>query len=377
MSNNVDFKGDVDKNSHWERFFGFTLNINPIFNLIGIIGLSITRRKNFRFIKTDKFNLYTWAVLAVLGIISIISSYDKGTAISSFFIPFAFFWLYILGRWYIKKPVRLLKDMTRGTALMGFLTIVFYLFRVEVIWQGVELISSFGRGDRAYILGIGDNGLGVLLQAGIVASLGLIFVLKKRNERIEYIIYCVLSLGGLIITKSRGAMVGSAAAIFLLIFVVSWKILLIFGGITGISFKIIPGFLDRVKSIVSLETHMNRIRIYKGVLKMIKDHLWFGTGPGNFHDIYQKYRLPGEFENANTPHSNYLKIISGWGIISGIILYGWIFYIMIRGWFQGGTKYQKIIVAVLVSFWVHVLINDLFAAYSAILLGCLDNKYFK
>lgn len=373
---------NIPKNK-WERFFGITLNINPIFNIIGIVILSIKKRDRFKKIKGDRINLYFWGALVLSGIVSVIISYNKSLAIVSFFLPFFFIWLYILGRWYIDNPVRLLKDMVISTSIMGFFSIVFYVFQIEVVINGLDLISEFHKGGRGYILGIGDNGLGVLFQAGIVGALGLLLMAKNRKELLYNLLYFLLSTGGLMISNSRGAMVGTASGVLLLGLIFSWKVILLFIVTTVLSILYSPRllnsdrFVNRVKSIFDLERHQERIEIWKGTINLIKDHFWFGTGPSNFSEIYEKYRLPGDELNAKSPHSNYLNIISGWGIIGGIIFYGWILMVMIRCWLKGMNKYQKVILAVLIAFWVHVLINDLFAVYVGVLLGCLDNDQIK
>jgi len=215
----------------------------------------------------------------------------------------------------------------------------------------------------------------MLLQAGVVACPGIMFIVKDNREKIKYLLYFLLSMGGLIISNSRGAMVGVFVGIIILGLFISWKIIVISGSLGGLAVAFIPQLLRRVKSIFGF-AEMNRVNIYKGILRMIADHPWFGIGPGNFNLVYPSYRLTAEYEHVLSPHSNYLAIFSGWGIIGGALFYGWLFFVMIRGWFSEGNKYKKIIVAVLVSFWVHVLINDLFAAYTAILLGCLDNSNF-
>lgn len=366
----------MNKSNFWERFFGFTLNVNPILNLIGIVALVIRKRGRLKFIKKDKYSLYIWLLFTICSLLSVLFAYDKAIAISSFFIPFVFLGLYILGRWYIDSPTIFLKDVIRGTAFMALLILIFYLFNVDVFINDVAIITKFHQGGRGYILGIADNGLGILLQVGIVASLGMLFISKKRRELFEYLIYFFLSVGALIITNSRGAMLGTAFGVILISIVISWIIIFIFGGAIGILFSIIPGFFERVKSIFILDIHSTRLSIYKNTLNMIRDHFWFGTGPGNFHNIYPQYMDVGD-KMSMSPHSNYLYIMSGWGLPCAILFYGWIFFIMLRGWYKGGNKYKKIIVAILVSFWIHVLINDLFAVYAAVLLGCLDNINFE
>lgn len=82
-----------------ERFTGFTMAIHPVFNLVGIILLSVKKNQLIKKIKTDRISLYFWLSLAVSGIISIIVSFDKPLAIVSYLVPFVFIFLYILGRW--------------------------------------------------------------------------------------------------------------------------------------------------------------------------------------------------------------------------------------------------------------------------------------
>ncbi|MFW6022935.1 MAG: O-antigen ligase family protein [Halanaerobiaceae bacterium] len=358
----------------WERFFGLTLNINPIFNLIGIIVISIKRRNRFKKIYSDSINIYFWLALAVSGIVSIIISYNKPLALLSFFVPFLFVWFYVMGRWYIDNPVRFLEDVIKGTAILGLLAIFFYITKIDLVINDVVLIK--GTDNRGFILGIGDNGLGVLLQVGVIGALGMLVIETKRKKILENIIYFILSIGGLVISNSRGAMVGSVAGIIFLTLVISWKIIALFGGASIISLLLSSRFMNRVKSIFQYQ-NSNRFNIWKGSLKLIRDHLWFGTGPGNFAEVYEKYRVLEEHEHVLTPHNNYLNIISGWGIIGGLIFYGWIFFIMIRSWYRGANKYQIIILAILISFWIHVLFNDLAFPYVGILLGCLDNKRMK
>jgi O-antigen ligase len=364
------------KSNFWERFFGLTLNINPIFNLIGIISLPIARRNNFKQIFRDRVNNYLWLGLSLSGLISIAKAYDFVIALESYFIPFAFIYLYVLGRWFINNPYNFLKDMVRGTAFLGLITIIFQILNVNLVISGVDIITKFN-GGRGYILGVGDNGLGVLLQAGIVGSLGFLFIEKQRKDIILNIFFFLFSLGGLIISSSRGAMVGSTVGVIFLGVIFSWQIVLLFGGISILSFFVSSNLWNRVKSIISLEHRSNfiRIKIWQGTLNMIKDHFWFGTGPGNFSVIYDKYRLPEDTKHIS-PHNNYLNIISDWGIIGGILFYGWVFMVMIRSFLRGITDGQKIILAILISFWVHVLFNDLVAVYAGVLMGCLDNDYY-
>lgn len=360
----------------WERIMGFTLNINPGFALLSVLVLSPFRFKRLKNVKWSKTNLYLWAALFVSGIISIIRAQDVKLAVTSFLIPFVFILLYIVGKYFIDNPVVFLKDVIKGTVVLSLITILADYFSWRVVYKGFELINGNG---RANILGIGDNGLGIIIQAGIIGSLGFLIIVKNKKEKLIYLLYIILSLGALIISSSRGAMVGTAAGSFILTLLLSWKVI---GVLIALVFAALIGnnnFYRRVLSIFSLENRSNfmRLKIYEGTLKLLKDNLFFGVGPGNFEKVYPKYRVPEETIHAMTPHNNYLNIITGWGIIGGFIFFGWIFYTILKHLWQITSDNKKIIIAILLGFWVHVIFNDLATAYSAVLMGLLDNENLK
>ena len=357
----------------WERVMGITMNINPAFNIINLIVLSSLRGKRLKKTKWNKINIYFWSALFISGVISTIGAYDVSKAIPNFLIPFVFIWFYIMGKYFIDKPITFLKDMVRGTTILALITILSRVFSWRLVYKGTEIINGHA---RANIFGIGDNGLGVIIQAGIIGALGLFIIEKKYKAKAFHLIYILLNITALIISSSRGAMVGTAAGSIVLSVFMSWKIILLLVSIVTIALYTNNRFYRRVLSIFSLEDRSNyqRIKVYEGTLHMIKEHLFFGVGPGNFHNIYPRYKVPEETIEAMTPHSNYLNIISGWGILGGLFFFGWIFYTIIYNTLRTSNKYKKIIIAVLIGFWVHVIVNDLATVYSAVLMGLLDNQ---
>jgi len=357
----------------WERIMGFTMNINPAFNLLNLVVLSFLRGKRLKNAQWNRINLYFWAGLFLAGIISTTTAYNVSKAIPAFLIPFVFIWFYIMGKYFIDNPVTFLKDVIRGTTILGLITIIAHYFSLKIAYKGFIIINGQGRAD---IMGIGDNGLGILIQVGIIGALGFLFVVKNKKLKFIYLLYLVINLGALIISSSRGAMVGTVAGSFLLSIFLSWKVITIILPIVILALYTNNRFYRRVLSIFSLENRSNaqRLKVYEGTLLIIKDHLFFGVGPGNFNNVYPNYKVPGENIQAMTPHNNYLNIISGWGLIGGLFFFGWIFYTIARNAWGVHNKYKKIIIAVLIGFWVHVIFNDLATVYSAVLMGLLDNE---
>ncbi|MGM0446465.1 MAG: O-antigen ligase family protein [Bacillota bacterium] len=360
----------------WERIMGITMNINPAFNILSLIVLSSTRGKRLKKVKWNKINLYFWAGLFISGVISVITAYDTTKAIPSFLIPFIFIWFYIMGKYFIDNPVIFLKDMIKGTVFLAVIALLANYFSWKIVYKGFEIINGSG---RANILGIGDNGLGIIIQAGIIGSLGLLIIVKNKKEKLTYFLFLIITLGALIITSSRGAMVGTAAGSFILSLLISWKVIAVLTTIVIAALAANKNFYRRALSIFSFENRSNfmRLKIYEGTLALIKDHFFFGVGPGNFGIVYPDYQVSGETINAMTPHNNYLNIITGWGIIGGLFFFGWIFYTILKNIFNSNNKYKKIIAAILIGFWVHVLVNDLATVYSAVLMGLLDNENLK
>jgi O-antigen ligase len=369
----------MENNNRIERFTGFTLGINPLFTLLATIYLSIFKTRGlFKKIKTDSINLYFWLLLAISGVISIIYAINKTTAISCFFIPFLFIWLYILGRWIIKDPACFIQDLIRGVTVLSLITVIAKLFNLNWSLGNFKLLSRFGKGGRGEILYIADNGLGILFQTGVVGAIGSLIIYWKEKLYIkENIIAFFLCTCGLVISGSRGAMVGSLIAIVFLVIKNGFYPIL---GAGLVSTILCLFSKERFISAFRLQDHMTRIRIWKSSLNIIKDYPFFGVGPGNFGAIYEKYK-PEIFKannyNVSCAHSNYLNIFIGWGIIGGLLFWGWQLFILIRAAIKGLTPLQRVIIAILISFYVHIAINDLFAAYSGFLLGLIDHQSFK
>jgi O-antigen ligase len=132
----------------------------------------------------------------------------------------------------------------------------------------------------------------------------------------------------------------------------------------------------RFLSTFALSGHSVRIQIWVTSLKIIKDNLLFGVGPGNFGKVFDVYRSVSSTKEVTCAHSNYLNIFVGWGIIGGLLFWGWQLFIMVRVGIRGLAPMQRVVIAILIGFYAHVMINELFTAYAGFLLGLLDHSSF-
>lgn len=362
-----------------ERFTGLTMLFNPLFTLIGTVYLSLTKTRGLlKKVKADRANLYFWSLLAISTVISVLLAINKSVALPSSLVPFFFIWLYILGRWVIQDPATFMQDLIRGAAFLSLIAIIAHCFDLQLSIGTIRLLYNFKNGGRGEILYIADNGLGLLFQAGLVGAFGsLLIYWKEKRCLIENVIAFLLCTFGLVISGSRGAMVGSQVAIVFLL-LKNGLLPIIGAGLVTLILYFFSG--DRFLSAFRLEEHMTRINIWKSCLNIIRDYPLFGVGPGNFGAVYERYKpeiFIAKNLNVTCAHSNYLTVFIGWGLVGGLLFWGWQLFVILRNMIKGITPLQRVIIAVLISFYFHTAINDLFAAYSGFLLGLIEHEAFQ
>lgn len=107
---------------------------------------------------------------------------------------------------------------------------------------------------------------------------------------------------------------------------------------------------------------------------MIKDAPIFGTGPGNFSKVFPEYSPPRITEKFRSPHSHYLYILSGWGLLGAIIFFGFLGTTIIKPLLKYRHPMQVVAFSMVMSFWIHVLVEDLFIPHVAVIMGCIANS---
>lgn len=344
--------------------------------LVNVVGLSFRAKQIWPKVREQKADLLLWGALAVSGLISSLFAYDVGRGLTNWLIPFVFIWAYCLGRWGLTDPRGFLRSMLRGTALLAAIIIVAKLLQLDVRIGDFRVFADFKRNGRGVFLEVVSNGLAVVLEAGAVGGIGLLFASRRWQDRLETAIISALSIAAIFITMSRGAMVGVAAGIVAggIMFSPIALVPLVAAAVAGIAFS--PRLRTRIMSITDIvdnRSNVTRLRIWEGTWKLLKDRLWLGVGPGNFSRAYPFYSVPG-YEHARTPHNTYLNLLTGWGIIGGLLFFGWNAWVIVRTIRRGLTPMHKVIIMILVAFWTHVLFDDLIVLYAALLLGALENE---
>ncbi|NMB12800.1 MAG: O-antigen ligase family protein [Firmicutes bacterium] len=361
-----------DRDTRW----GLLIPFSPALALI-YYGILVTKAKAIiKGIRSDRVTYWALIGLLISGTISAVFAQDPGYALINMPIPVVFILIYALGRWGIVNTRDFLKAVTLGCGLLGLVVFISHLMRLNIWYGSIPILARFNRG-RGNVLGMADNGLAAMLEAGVTGGLG--FFLYQSRHRWLYLAASFASLLGIFTTYSRGSMVGTLAAIVILIAMNSemvrkhWKVIAAICGVTLVCIFKWPGLSARILSIVNLSTtssNVGRLQIWQVSWNMFKDSFLFGIGPGHYGRTYAAYQ-PDGYLNAMSPHSLYFFVLTGWGLAGFALFFGWMGISLIKPLLQDNTPYRRIAFAMMASFWVHVLFNDLFIAHVPLIMGCI------
>ncbi|NLY52893.1 MAG: O-antigen ligase family protein [Firmicutes bacterium] len=356
--------------------WGLLIPVSPAFAL-GYYGVLLSKGKAvIKGIRSDPVTYRALVALLVSGTLSAVLAPNKGQALLNMPIPLVFIFIYSLGRWGIVDARDFLKAVTLGCGFLGLVVVISRLLRLNIWYGSIPILARFN-GGRGNVLGMADNGLAAMLEAGVMGGLGFFFY--RSRYRWLYLGASVTSLLGIFVTLSRGSIVGTCAGILVLGAMNSkmlkrhWKIVVALFLLVAVCITQSPALSRRIRSIVNLTTNssnIGRLEIWHVSWEMLKDHLLFGIGPGHFGSAYEAYRPEG-YIKAKSPHSLYWFLLTGWGLVGFLLFFGWMAVSVIRPILQDNSPYRRIAFAMMISFWVHVLFNDLYIAHVPLIMGCI------
>lgn len=209
------------------------------------------------------------------------------------------------------------------------------------------------------------------LYLGRTLFLGAGFVLADRGRgRLLWVWGCVIVLGALLLTASRGAIfIGLPVGLVVLYSLLAapanglrWPdrgsvrrlflwVLLLSGGIAAGALL----FLFRER-LLNSDTLLYRWQIWRATLQLWGDHLWTGVGPGGFFWRYPAYvlTLPQADPNLRHPHNLWLEFVALWGIFGLLWLLAFLWLLLrdlrrVRGHAQQAWPYLGALVGLAVG----------------------------
>jgi hypothetical protein len=178
--------------------------------------------------------------------------------------------------------------------------------------RSVEPFATFGL----------TNSLAGFLAPWLIAALAIALWHARPGQFDKAIaagLVAIAIAGCLLLTKSRTAILATIAGVVLLAVYgrqtsikswrPDWRLPAIFAAIIIILALVITysGGLDQQVLSEAPKSVLYRLEYWQATAAMIRDHLLFGCGPGNFQEAYSAYKLPQASETVSDPHNFLLE----------------------------------------------------------------------
>lgn len=263
-------------------------------------------------------------------------------------------WMYFISMFYAIDPARSYKKaeifykLTIQVFLMMFILRETKHFRF-VIWIMLLGVANFGR--IAYQRGSNRN-LGVIapnateenaISAHVAAMLpfyGLYFLVGRNWEKIIAILATPFLINLIILANSRAAFVAVIViALLALIWIkgrLRWKVLIaLAGGVILVLMLANKQFWQRQETIDNYQQEgsaMSRIYLWRGAIKMFKDHP-MGVGGDGYQILAPDY-VPElaevmEEKGSKTVHNTFFLVLVEWGAVGFLIFLGFLVHVFI------------------------------------------------
>jgi len=205
------------------------------------------------------------------------------------------------------------------------------------------------------------------IHEGIISGIGALiffyYLLKKWDPR--FFILLILNLGGVFVSQSKAAYIGTVIFALLLLLSKKKKLIPILALFIILTF-IIPNPIRSMfyHSLKKDPYALDRINIWKMSLTIFKDHLLTGVGLDNFSEVSGKYNFKQTHGPANyfkvprIPHSDYLKLMTELGVV-GLALILALFYFLAKKIFSSSI-FNPAVILILYLLFQAFLFNILF-----------------
>ncbi len=213
----------------------------------------------------------------------------------------------------------------------------------DYVWHFIKPYKH--RGSGTYI---NPNHLGGFLEMLIPVALGYVLVGRQKPVVKVLLGYAgLIMIFGLGVTVSRGSWVAAGLSLLLLFGLLAWSrnyrlpAIALFVVLAGACVYFAPRsyfFEQRVRRTVSqvgtLEAD-TRYELWDATVRMWKDNLWFGVGPGHFDYCFRRYRPDSIQARPDRAHNDYLNTLADWGLVgAGIVASIWVLFWagVVRAW---------------------------------------------
>jgi O-antigen ligase len=164
----------------------------------------------------------------------------------------------------------------------------------------------------------------------------------RRDKLLLLILLCVLPIGALALSASRGGIISFLIEFVLLAFLVHSKgeakrQLLMAGGLSLVA-VILAVWLGLGLTVERFErstpgdlSRDRRVSIYRDTWQIVRDHPLTGTGLGTLETVFPRYESYYDGFVVDHAHNDYLELLAETGLIGGACMLGFIGLLVWRG----------------------------------------------
>lgn len=218
--------------------------------------------------------------------------------------------------------------ITLATAVALYAVMQFFLKSDRIM----EVVQPSGYRGRASGTLVNPNHGAFLMSAGLVMALPLALLGRGSPTGKIFLGYAVLACaGGVVVTFSRGAWLGCAAALLFVAIWMAWREKPRWLGVGLLAFLLLGGLVVGERASAKIRAqgrqHLLDVRftaIWPAAIKIWQEEPVLGAGPGRFTDEFRRFR-PAQYNMQSEPqraHNDYLNILADWGGVGGALLLG-------------------------------------------------------
>ena len=210
-------------------------------------------------------------------------------ALRMLFEPMLFYFLGFLfpkDRRWVRATIIIFVAVSTSLALHGLYQ---YLSHAPMPASWVD-VRETAIGTRAYSIIMNPNGLAAFLLMGALISMSLALARVSRlAPRLLWALACVVQLGGIAVTFSRGAWIGLAVGVLVLVIMAYRRYLVAIAGAAVLALVLRAAGLRRQVHLrlqflayITKSSQAGRLYVWRMAVDYAAAHPWFGIGLGTF-----------------------------------------------------------------------------------------------
>ena len=217
-----------------------------------------------------------------------------------------------------------LSNETKGTdKLEKVIRALVFVFAFVVVIN-INKLSSASHRDYLQSGSFLSDGNDFALALNVILPLTLFLFFNETSplKKLTFAVCSCLFLAAIVLTVSRGGMIGLASSMLYFLFIGKRKVakFVMVGLVIVLILNFAPeSFLNRMESIKSYKTESTsekRMLAWKAATQMAMDYPLTGIGPGNFRNIYALEYKPEKYNVGaiyNAAHSTYFQTLADLG----------------------------------------------------------------